>query len=220
MTNKIFAKKWYGDKNDLLREVITDSMDVLDVGFWGQGIPAQSPHWPHRTLKESARSVEGIDIEFEEEELLRQGLDPKNYHRCSAEDFDLNKTYDVIFAGDLIEHLSNPGLFLESCLKHLKEDGFLLITTPNTYNLFSMAGKLTRPEPIVNSDHTCYFNTRTLSVLLKKNKWKATEVAHLYSVGVIHKESFKKKFLNLLYLVLSKFTTKFMEDFAVIARKS
>ena len=31
----------------------------------------------------------------------------------SSKRFDLNETFDVIIAGEMIEHLSNPGLFLK-----------------------------------------------------------------------------------------------------------
>ena len=61
---------------------------------------------------------------------------------------------------DLIEHLSNLGLFLDSCARKLKANGRIVITTPNCFNLFDMASKLTKVEPIMNKDETVYFNHR------------------------------------------------------------
>nr|WP_172632601.1 methyltransferase domain-containing protein [Methanotorris igneus] len=47
----------------------------------------------------------------------------------------LNKKFDVIVAGEIIEHLENPGLFLDKVKEFLKEDGILIITTPNMLSL-------------------------------------------------------------------------------------
>jgi SAM-dependent methyltransferase len=43
--------------------------------------------------------------------------------------------FDVVFAGELVEHLSNPGLFLENSRSWLKEGGLLIITTPSGRSL-------------------------------------------------------------------------------------
>lgn len=42
-----------------------------------------------------------------------------------------NKTFDAIFATDVMEHLTYPDSMLEGCHKHLREKGHLFITTPN-----------------------------------------------------------------------------------------
>ncbi|MFA5362966.1 MAG: class I SAM-dependent methyltransferase [Candidatus Omnitrophota bacterium] len=39
--------------------------------------------------------------------------------------------FDFIFAGELIEHLFNPDLFLSESYRVLKSRGYLLLTTPN-----------------------------------------------------------------------------------------
>ena len=92
------------------------------------------------------------------------------------------------------------------------------MTTPNTYNLFVMTGKLTRPEPPINPDHTFYFNRRTIGKLLEKCGWGVSQFAFMYTLGYTHKESYKKKILNVIYFILSKFTTKFYETMVVVAQ--
>jgi hypothetical protein len=66
------------------------------------------------------------------------------------------------------------------------------------FNLFNMASKLTKTEPIMNKDETVYFNHRTLRQLLGKHGWKVDEASYLYSLGVAYRESYRKKFLNVL----------------------
>jgi 2-polyprenyl-3-methyl-5-hydroxy-6-metoxy-1,4-benzoquinol methylase len=162
---------------------------------------------------ERTKDVYGVDLDVGSE------FPADRYQKASAEDFHFDVQFDVIFAGDLIEHLSNPGLFLHCCRKALKPDGILILTTPNTFNLFNMAGKLTKHEPTTNSDHTFYFNSRVLKKLLEKNEFAVEEISYLYTLHVIYQESLKKKFLNVLYRLLSKMTDKYVETLVVVARK-
>ena len=42
-----------------------------------------------------------------------------------------NESFDIIFAGEVIEHLFDTQLFLSECYRCLKSGGILIITTPN-----------------------------------------------------------------------------------------
>ena len=205
----------YKNKRELIKSLITKNDTVLDVGFWGQGLRIDSPNWAHKFLLEQAKEVYGLDVDYDSDKIKNT----ERYKRGTAENFIFDTKFDVIFAGDLIEHLSNPGLFLQSCADNLKEGGKILITTPNCFNLFNLAEKLTKEEPTVNDDHTCYFNHKTMRVLLRKNHFRASEISYLYSLDAGHKESYKKKILNFIYFILSKFTAKFMETLVVVAQK-
>jgi 2-polyprenyl-3-methyl-5-hydroxy-6-metoxy-1,4-benzoquinol methylase len=202
----------YYSKKEFIAAQVAASDRVLDVGFLGQGVQEGDGNWPHALLKKRATEVYGVDLE-----LTGPYVHDARYQKTSAEDFSFPVMFDIIFAGDLIEHLSNPGIFLVNCKKHLSSRGHLLITTPNAFNLFNLTEKLTKREPTVNADHTCYFNSKTLRTLLEKNGMRATEVNFLYSLGCGHEESWKKKFLNMLYWFLSLFTDKFVETLVVVA---
>jgi len=205
----------YKDKKELIKSFIKKTDMVLDVGFWGQGVTILDENWVHNLLKKNSQEVYGLDIDFDLEKLDGK----EKYLKGSAENFVFPVKFDVIFAGDIIEHLSNPGLFLESCAKNLKDEGSLIITTPSCFNFFNLVEKITKKEPTVNKDHTCYFNYKTLKSLLDKNSWKMTEKVFLYALNVSTKESYKKKFLNFIYFLLSKFTNKFIETLVVVAKK-
>ncbi|MEI7719908.1 MAG: methyltransferase domain-containing protein [bacterium] len=202
----------YRNKSDLLRTHIKSNDVVLDIGFLGQGIKEDDQKWPHFIIKEVAADVYGIDLGISPE--YKQ--DP-HYMEASAENFSFPLKFDVIFAGDLIEHLSNPGLFLSCCKEQLKPNGRLILTTPNVFNLFNLTEKLTKREPTVNPDHTFYFNSKTLLKLLEKNGIKANEVSFLYTLEYEHKESWKKKLLNAMYAFLAIFTDKFIETLVIVA---
>lgn len=201
----------FKNKTELLQNKITSSDSVLDIGFYGQGVSHHDENWVHGIVKKITSNVFGIDLEVGD-------FPTDRYKKASAEDFSFDQKFDVILAGDLIEHLSNPGKFLDACARCIKKDGTLVITTPNCFNLFNLAEKLTKYEPTVNYDHTVYFNTKTLKQLLKKNGWDVVSFDYVYSLGVKYKESYKKRFLNGLYWLLSTFTDKFSETVVVTAR--
>jgi 2-polyprenyl-3-methyl-5-hydroxy-6-metoxy-1,4-benzoquinol methylase len=209
-------RRLFKNKRDLLEQYISENDTVLDIGFWGQGHKVTSARWPHRIIQELTNNVYGIDLDYDESRLEH----PDHYKKASAENFDFDAKFDLIFAGDIIEHVSNIGLMLDSCARNLKPGGRLLITTPNAFSLFNLAGKLTNQEdPLVNSDHTCYFNHKTIKVMLAKNNWDIETAAYLYSLEGEGKESWKKKFLNVVYRILTWWTTKYVETMVIVATK-
>lgn len=144
--------------------------DVLDVGCVEHSLDRRNRErvWVHDVLRQNAGSLLGIDIACEDIERLH-GLG-YNVVCENAEGFDLGATFDVIFAGELIEHLANPGTFLECCRQHLRDDGTLILTTPNAfsvYRLFSTIGRWTN-DPYANAEHTCWYSPRVLQSLLRR----------------------------------------------------
>lgn len=205
----------YRNKRELIRDCVHATDTVLDVGFLGQGMTEANDRWPHAELKKVAGTVYGVDLAIDREQFADTHL----YQEASAESFSFpGVRFQVVFAGDLIEHLPNPGLFLARVAEHVTPDGVLVLTTPNCFNLFNLAEKLTKKEPTVNADHTCYFNYKTLTVLLQKSGFEVLRIGYVYSLEYTHTESFKKKCLNVLYALLSRFTTKYLETLVVVAR--
>ena len=47
----------------------------------------------------------------------------------------INKKFDTLIAGEIIEHLSNPSHFIKYCCSLLKKNGRLILTTPNASGL-------------------------------------------------------------------------------------
>jgi SAM-dependent methyltransferase len=199
----------YRSKKDLILSIQASS--ILDLGFAGQGITPDSPNYPFELLRKNCSDVWGIDIVIPE----RYKNDPKCV-QANAENFHLGRKFDVIVAFDLIEHLTNPGLFLQCCKEHLVPGGQIILTTPNAYNLFLMAGKLTRVDPVMNRDHVSLFVPKLMGWLATKCGLTMKEYGYIYTLGIEHEESFNKKVLNILYWSLSQFTSKFCEDFFAI----
>ncbi|OPY49974.1 MAG: hypothetical protein A4E48_02100 [Methanosaeta sp. PtaU1.Bin060] len=108
---KFLFKIHAGEKYQLVRKFISGK-SVLDVGCTGGDPEAYSSElWVHGFIKRHAKPVKGLDLNKAEVERLN-GLGYDEIAYGNAEDFGLHRTSDVIFSGDLIEHLYNPGRFL------------------------------------------------------------------------------------------------------------
>ncbi len=86
-------------------------------------------------IVKNSRTCLGIDIE--EKEIIKMKKEGYNVICANVETMQLNLKFDVIIAGELIEHLHNPGLFLNTLYEHLRDEGKLILTTPNPFNFRS-----------------------------------------------------------------------------------
>ena len=116
------------DRFDVIRRYV-EHKEVLDCGCVGGGPGAED--WLHGRLVEVSKRVVGVDIQKEGVERLRK----LGYEVVWGDvtTMNLGEKFDVIVAGELIEHLPNQGLFLENMKRHLKRRGVLVLTTPNAW---------------------------------------------------------------------------------------
>jgi len=143
---------------------------VLDIGCASR---YGKPDWLHGLLAKEVDHLVGIDINGKTIEALKaQGYD---VHLADARDFDLHQQFDVVFAGELIEHLDNFHGFLTSVRRHLRPGGRLVLTTPNAFyvgNFIYRFGGHGRVHP----EHTCWFCEDTLRQLLVRNGFDVTKL--------------------------------------------
>jgi 2-polyprenyl-3-methyl-5-hydroxy-6-metoxy-1,4-benzoquinol methylase len=82
-------------------------------------------------------------------------------------------SFDVVLCGDLIEHLRDPGAFLERMRPVLRPTGRLVLTTPNVANwsmrLALLAGRWRYTERgILDRTHAHLFTRKTLVETLER----------------------------------------------------
>src|SRR5687767_11673840 len=96
---------------------------VLDVGCVdhdAENAFRGGARWLHREIADVAGSVIGLDmLDDDVARLVEAGYDVV---AGNAESFDLGRTFDVVVAADLIEHLGDPASFLRSARKHMGPD--------------------------------------------------------------------------------------------------
>jgi len=165
--------------------------EVMDLGCLQYSAnEAYKENWLHKRIKENSRTVLGVDIIEEEVSKIR-----KLGYNVICENvmkMELNKKFDIIIAGELIEHLSNQGIFLEKVKNHLKENGLFILTTPNAdymarflRRFFKLHGGISTAE-----EHILVHDILTLRQLLESHGFEIVEIAYLHDVY-----DFKRKIL-------------------------
>jgi SAM-dependent methyltransferase len=156
----------------------------------------------HFDLKKVSGELHGFDFDLEGLEILKQAGET-NLHQGDLEKLDeanLNETFDVIVAGEMIEHLSNPGLFLRGIKRFMNEKTNFLITTINAYSgmrffIYGLRGKGGENEP-VHPDHVAYYSYRTLKLVLERERLNVANF-YFYDVGPEHRQ-FNRWYYNLI----------------------
>lgn len=146
----------------------------------------------HVTLLGRAAELHGLDSDQAGLDALAARGVP-HLSRGDLERLDevaLEGPFEVIVAGEIIEHLSNPGLFLAGVRRWMTPSTVLLLTTVNAYCGFRMLqyalrGRRGRREP-VHPDHVAYYSYATLSRLLAREGF-AVESIDFYDLGREHR---------------------------------
>jgi 2-polyprenyl-3-methyl-5-hydroxy-6-metoxy-1,4-benzoquinol methylase len=103
-----------------------DHASILDVGC-GDGSFLQQLD---TSLK---RPYEYHGIDYSEYQVRKAQALPYEFRRCNLEEgipYD-DASFDLVYSGEVIEHIYNPDRMLEECWRVLKPGGLLLVSTPN-----------------------------------------------------------------------------------------
>jgi len=126
--------------------------------------------------------------------------------------------FNVIFLGDIIEHIKDPHALIVECRRILRDGGTLVVSTPNLDSFWAKATfKLYKwfkfPWSVLTPPHHLFqFNEHNLKRFLKDNKFTPTTVwfrrppALMYELGSLHlwgKWKRGKMFKNFLFMFFS-----------------
>jgi SAM-dependent methyltransferase len=92
-----------------------------------------------------------------------------------------DKTFDVVVAGELLEHLSNAGSFLDEAWRILSPSGILVGTVPNACHGTVYVFKGDTSPASKDSTHVHLFDDWTLSILLLQHNLLISNIAWLFS---------------------------------------
>lgn len=176
----------------------------------------------HLRLGEISSELFGFDFDEEGLEVLRK-LGLRNLFRADLEkleEVDLERRFDVIVAGEMIEHLTNPGLFLRGIKRFMDKDTRLVITTVNAYCgmrfvQYALRGRGGIAEP-VHPDHVSYFSYRTLRLMVEKEGLTVDEF-YFYDLGVEHRPH-NPKIYNLVNDVLVGISRQLSDGVIAVCR--
>jgi 2-polyprenyl-3-methyl-5-hydroxy-6-metoxy-1,4-benzoquinol methylase len=136
----------------------------------------------HQRLSDAADCL-GIDLDRETVTQLQtrgvfQNVVIGDAERLDELPRDL-KPFDLVVAGDIIEHLSNPGKMLEGIKPRLKPDGRLIVSTPNSLGLPAYLRHLTGRFH-EGLQHVVSFNAINLTQLLERHGYRVAEFRSCY----------------------------------------
>jgi len=157
----------------------------------------------HAQLASVAGELWGVDVSAKGISELRRAGFPNlicgDVERLDDIDDLRDQHFDVIIAGELIEHLSNPGLFLNGCRRLCSPDTELILTTPNAL-VYSQPIFACLNREAVHPDHTLFWSPATLRTLIKRSGLAIKEF-WVYGgnpcVQLNHKEPVPKKLARL-----------------------
>jgi len=147
---------------------------VLDFGAVQHDIEnTDKQTWLHQHMVDNFDIVIGVDrLKAEVNTLNERGYD---FVTADVTDVRIERTVDTVVAGEIIEHLSNPGDMIASAAAHLDTGGRLIITTPNPW-AFPWLRDAMSGEMDPNPEHTTWFGPTVLKQLVQRYGFEAVEV--------------------------------------------
>lgn len=116
--------KYFGER--------TIGQEVLDLGCVDHNPENwKSKYWLHKAIKAKAKSIIGLDYYEPGVSFLNELGFSVTYG--DAQNFVTEKKYDVVTAGDLIEHIPNLDGFFKSVRDALVDGGLFVLSTPNPW---------------------------------------------------------------------------------------
>src|ERR1039458_3236005 len=149
---------------------------VLDLGCVNHDTEnAGSEQWLHKAVVESAAEALGVDYLEDQVDILRQ----RGFQVIVG---DVNKPlaierkFDVIVVGNLIEHLSSFEGLLNNLRELLARGGVVLISTANPFFREQYFYSALKNDILVNQEHTCWIDPVTLDQLSRRFGLETVEV--------------------------------------------
>jgi predicted TPR repeat methyltransferase len=132
----------------------------------------------HIHLARVANGLYGVDIDETSLRIMKDYYRLQHLYQGNVEHLDelsIDRQFDIVLAGDILEHLSNPGKMLDGIQRFMHADSVLIISTNNAFSLPAFlrftAGKYKEHE-----DHVFVFSPYVLQNLLWRHGYESIEI--------------------------------------------
>lgn len=176
------------DRVAFLKECVAGK-NVLDIGCVEHSASNMTrSDWMHRHICDASKTCLGMD--YDQEEVRKLNERGFNVVAADATHFDIGRKFDVIVAGEVLEHLLDARGFLASIARHLEKNGRLILTVPNANNLNYFLQNLLLGYEADGYDHTAFYTPLTAFNLLRKCGFEITKLVYLQPNTAGHHSSF------------------------------
>jgi SAM-dependent methyltransferase len=160
-----------GSPNERVRALLREvrGPDILHVGCVGHRVPesaAEQAHSVHYQLCRSFPDLNVLGLDTDAAGIERMKRIGFRVDVGDAQNLGFDCDFDTILAGELIEHLHNPGQFLECSARALKRGGRLVLSTPNVFSLMLNLMYWKNYDRAFNPEHALWLCPQTLRELL------------------------------------------------------
>lgn len=121
-------------------------------------------------------NVSGFDISENAARAAYRLTGNKIYTKSLETLITNNIKFDILALWEVIEHVIDPGVFLEQCKKLLNKNGFIALSTPNQRNYHAIVHGDNWKGYIDGPEHLHFFNPETLSFLLEKHEFEIISI--------------------------------------------
>lgn len=145
-----------GGFNGLL-ELFKDKV-VLDIGAAAHDEARyRTQSWKHKRIVNAANRCVGVDIIKSMVDLINN--DGYDMRLCDATSDDyLGEKFDVVFLGDVIEHVTATDKLLGFAKKHLKPGGKIIVGTPNPFFINYFLRVCRRTTYVASCEHVAWIS--------------------------------------------------------------
>jgi len=149
---------------DIITEFCRDK-EVLDIGCVQHDLTnVDLDAWLHNHIVKISSYTLGVDyLEEAVDDLDKRGFNI--VHGDVNKPLSIDRQFDVIVVGNLIEHLSNFEGLLNNINQLLKPDGVVLISTANPFYVEQYFFAAFNNDIIINPEHTCWIDPVALDQL-------------------------------------------------------
>lgn len=149
---------------------------ILDIGCFDGTLLSSLP--PDNFLY----GVEASDFGYKT--CLKKGINVTQFFFNDDKFPYKSSSFDIIIAGEIIEHIYDTDQFLNEIYRLLKPNGYLILSTPNIASLPRRIMLLLGMNPIIeispnrldSSGHIRYFTFKNLSKLIKENNFNIIKI--------------------------------------------
>lgn len=151
-------------RNKILQHVSQDKKyTLLDVGC------------SQLDFGDANTSIESFGIDINDSKVY----DAAHFKKCNLDKETLpfsNEFFDIVIAGEILEHVKRPFEFIEEISRVLKKEGLLLLSTPNPQYYLEILKELFGSKTIDDWEHLNLFSRIHLTNYAQKNHLKLINV--------------------------------------------